>query len=43
MEKIVVDNDFTKLLGSNARKRVFEQFTSEYLASAWLAYYKDRL
>lgn len=43
MEKIVADNEFTKLLGSNARKRVFEQFTSEYLASAWLAYYQDRL
>lgn len=43
MEKIVADNEFTKLLGNNARKRVFEQFTSEYLASAWLAYYQDRL
>jgi glycosyltransferase involved in cell wall biosynthesis len=43
MERMATDIQFTKQLGSHARERVLEQFSSEYLASAWLAYYQDRL
>lgn len=39
----IIENETFKKLGSNARKRVLEQFTSEILASAWLDYYQARL
>lgn len=43
MQTMATDPLFTKQLGRNAKKRALEKFSSEYLASAWLQYYQDRL
>lgn len=43
MMTIMFDKVFTEMLGSNARERVLEQFTSDKLALAWLDYYQARL
>lgn len=43
MTRVISDHSLLMRLGENAKKRVFEQFTSEYLASAWLDYYQARV
>lgn len=43
MTRVISDRSLLMRLGENAKKRVFEQFTSEYLASAWLDYYQARV
>ncbi len=43
MMRISTDKGLCKRLGTNARKRALEDFSSERLASAWLNYYKTNL
>ena len=43
MAAMSVDKILREKLGSNARKRVLAEFSSELLASAWLDYYKIKL